>query len=181
MGNAVQIGLLAVAFIAAAALAFDSKAEIAVFFRSRAPMRDIFLSRFVVSTVASIVAFGIGMAVAYTGTGLMLEWLDVGPVIVGSLLFMLYLVFVVALIGLVASFLQSTPGVALLSIGLLIVIGLLSVVGTLAPWMPGALVGGIETLIRGGEFEYWRSIAATSALIAIMIPYAIHRLSQREI
>ena len=181
MGNAIQIGMLAVAFIGAAALVFDAKPEIAVFLRTRASIRDIFIPRFTVAAAASAATFGFGMVIAYVGTGVLLEWLDLWAVIVGSMLFMLYLVFAIALVGVVASILRSVPGVALVSVGALIILGLLSIVGALAPWLPGALVGAIDSLIRGGEFEYWRSIVATLILIAAMVPFAIRRLEAREV
>ncbi len=181
LGNAIQIGMLAVAFIAAGALAFDAKAEIAVFLRTRASVRDIFLPRFLVASAASAATFSFGMVIAYVGTGVLLEWLDVGPVLAGTLLFMLYLVFAVALVGVVASFLRSVPGVALVSVGALIILGLLSIVGALAPWLPGALVGAVDSLIRGGDFDYWRSIVVTILLIAAMVSLAIHRLESREV
>lgn len=181
MGNAVQIGMLAVAFIGAAALVFDAKPEIAVFFRTRASVRDIFVPRLAVAAAASMATFGFGMVIAYVGTGVLLEWLDIGPVIVGSVLFMLYLAFAMALIGVAASFLRSVPGVALVSVGTLIILGLLSIVGAVAPWLPGALVGAIDSLIRGGDFDYWRSIIVTLLLIALMVPFAIRRLETREV
>jgi hypothetical protein len=71
--------------------------------------------------------------------------------------------------------------VALVSVGALIILGLLSVVGVVAPWLPGALVGAIDSLIRGGDFEYWRSIIVTLILIASMVPFAIRRLETREV
>lgn len=181
LGNAIQIGMLAVAFVAAAALAFDAKAEIAVFLRTRASVRDIFIPRFVVAAAASVAAFAVGMVIAYVGTGLLLEWLDVGPVIIGSLLFMLYLVFAVAVVGVVASFLRSVPGTALVSVGALIILGLLSIVDVAAPWLPGALVGAIDSLIRGGEFDYWRSVVVTIVLIGGMVAFSIRRLESREV
>jgi len=181
MGNAIQIGMLAVAFIGAAALVFDAKPEIAVFLRTRASIRDIFIPRFTVAAAASAATFGFGMVIAYVGTGVLLEWLDLWAVIVGSMLFMLYLVFAIALVGVVASILRSVPGVALVSVGALIILGLLSIAGALAPWLPGALVGAIDSLIRGGEFEYWRSIVVTVILIAAMVPFAIRRLEAREV
>jgi ABC-2 type transport system permease protein len=181
LGNAIQIGMLAVAFIAAGVLAFDAKAEIAVFLRTRASVRDIFLPRFLVASAASAATFSFGMVIAYVGTGVLLEWLDVLPVLAGTLLFMLYLVFAVALVGVVASFLRSVPGVALASVGTLIILGLLSIVGGLAPWLPGALVGAVDSLIRGGDFDYWRSIVVTVLLIAAMVSLAIHRLESREV
>jgi len=181
LGNALQFGILAVAFVGAAALAFDSKAEIAVFFRTRAAVTDIFIPRFVISATASVLAFGFGMTIAYVGTGILLEWLDVGAVIIGAILFMLYLVFAIAVIGVIASFLRSVPGVALFSVGILIALGLLSIIRVLAPWLPGALVGATDSLIRGGEFDYGRSIIVTVVLIGAMVKFAIMRLETREV
>ncbi len=97
------------------------------------------------------------------------------------LLFMLYLVFAVAVIGVVASFLRSVPGVALLSVGILVALGLVSIVGALAPWLPGALVGATDSLVRGGEFDYGRSIVVTALLIVAMVKFAINRLETREV
>ena len=64
VGNAAQIGLLAVVFVAAAALAFDANAEMAVFLRTRARVRDIVIPRYTVSVVASFGGFVMGMIIA---------------------------------------------------------------------------------------------------------------------
>lgn len=181
MGNAAQIGMLAVAFVGAAALAFDSKAEMAVFLRTRASVRDILVPRYVVSVLASIAAFVVGMVIAYVGTGVLLEWLDVGSVLVGTALFGLYLAFAVALVALTASFLRRVPAVAMLSVGALIVLALLGLVPNVARWLPSELVGAIDVLIRGGEFEFWRSILTTAALTVVMLVVSIRRLKVREV
>ena len=181
VGNAAQIGMLAVAFVGAAALAFDSKPEMAVFLRTRATVRDILVPRYVVSTVASITAFAVGMAIAYVGTGILLEWLDVGSVLVGTALFGLYLAFAVAVFALIASFLRRVPGVAMLSVGVLIVLALVGLVPNVAQWLPSELVGAIDILIRGGEFEFWRSILTTAVLTIVMLAVSIKRLEAREV
>ncbi|MEN8041171.1 MAG: hypothetical protein ABFR95_06665 [Actinomycetota bacterium] len=181
IGNALQIGILATAFVGAAALAFDAKPEIAIFLRTRAAIRDIFIPRLVVSSAAAAVMFAMGMVIAFVGTGLLIEWIDLGPVLIGTALFMVYLVFLVAVVGLVSSFLRSVPGVALVSVGALIVIGLLSIISPLAPWLPGALIGSTDVLLSGGEFIYWRALIVTSALIAGMTTWSIHRLDHREV
>ena len=181
IGNAAQIGLLAVAFVGAAALAFDANTEMAIFLRTRATVRQIFTPRFVVTSVAAVAAFFFGMAIAYIGTGILLEWLDLGPVVVGSVLQAVYLVFAVATIGLVSSFIRKVPGVALLSVGLLILIALLSLIPALAPWLPSELIGAIDVLIRGGEFDFWRSLVVTILLIGGMVTVSIQRLESREL
>lgn len=181
IGNAQQIGLLAVAFVAAAALAFDSKIEMAVFLRTRATVREIFTPRFVVNAAAAAAAFAFGAGIAYVGTGLLLEWLDLGAVLVGTALQCLYLVFAVAVIGFLASILRSVPGVALLAVGVLIVIALLALIPGVAPWLPSELLGALDALVRGGSFDYWRAIAITVVVTAGLVVLAINRLEEREI
>jgi ABC-2 type transport system permease protein len=181
MGNAAQIGMLAVAFVGAAALAFDSKPEMAIFLRTRATVRDILVPRYVVSTLASIAAFVVGMAITYVGTGVLLEWLDVGAVLIGTALFGLYLAFANAVFALISSFIRRVPGVALLSVGALIVLALLGLVPNVQRWLPSELVGAIDVLIRGGEFEFWRSILTTVVLTVVMLFVSIRRLEAREV
>ena len=181
IGNAIQLGILAVAFVGAAALAFDSNVEMSIFLRTRASVREIFTPRFFVTSAAAVVAFLFGLTLAYIGTGLLLDWLDIGEVVIGGALFSLYLVFAVAVIGFVSSLIKRVPGVALLSVGVLIVVGLLSLVSPLAPWLPNELIGAIDSLIRGGDFDYWRAIVVTLVLIVALVALSIHRLERREV
>ncbi len=181
MGNAAQIGLLAVMFVGAAALAFDSKPEMAVFLRTRASVREILVPRYVVTTLASIAAFAGGMAIAYVGTGFLLAWLDVWPVLVGTALFGLYLAFAVAVSGLIASFIRRVPGVAILSVGALIVLALVGLVPNVARWLPSELVGAGDVLIRGGDFTFWPSVFTTLLLTIVMLVVSIKRLESREL
>jgi ABC-2 type transport system permease protein len=180
IGNAAQIGLLAVVFVAAAALAFDAKPEIAVFLRTRASISEIVISRFVVASSASIGAFWVGMVVAYVLTGILLAWVNAGAVTVGAILFGFYLGFAVAVVAVVASFIRSVPGVALLSLGILIVLALLGLVPQLAPWLPSEPVGATDVLIRGGGFEFWRALLTTIVLSVLLLMVSIRRLEQRE-
>ena len=130
---------------------------------------------------AASLAYTVGVVIAYVGTGLLLEWIDLGAVVVGSLLQVLYLVVAVVLTGLVASFLRNVPGVALLTLGILIALGLLGLISTVSAWLPSELLGGLDVLIRGGEFELWRSVAVSVALIAVMVWITFARLQHREV
>jgi len=181
MGNAAQIGLLAVAFVGASALAFDAKPEMAVFLRTRASVRDILVPRYVVTTLASVAAFAIGMVIAYVGTGILLEWLDVGAVVLGTAMFGLYLAFAVAVLAISASFIRRVPGVALLSLAALILIALLGLIPGVAPWLPSRLVGAADVLVRGGEFEFWRPMFTTFVLMVVMLVVSVRRLGFREL
>ena len=51
LGNALQIGILAITFVAAAALAFDAKPEMAVYLRTRATIQRILAPRYAVNMV----------------------------------------------------------------------------------------------------------------------------------
>jgi ABC-2 type transport system permease protein len=181
IGNAAQIGLLAVVFVAGAALAFDAKPEMAVFLRTRATVRDIVVPRWVVSTAASVAAFWVGLVFAYVLTGVLLAWLDAEAVAVGGILFGLYLAFAVAVVALVTSFIRSVLGVAMLSVGILIVLALLTLVPQIAPWLPSELVGATDVLIRGGGLEFWRALVTTVILTVVLLAVAIKRLDKREI
>ncbi|GMR02003.1 MAG: hypothetical protein BMS9Abin20_0329 [Acidimicrobiia bacterium] len=180
VSSAQQFGLLAVAFVGAAALAFDAHCEMAIFLRTRASVRDIFIPRLGVNTVAAIAGFVFGVTLAYVGTGLLLEWLDLPAVVVGSVLQSLYLIFAVVVIGVVSSVVRSVAGTALISLGVLIIVGVASLIPPLAPWLPSDLLGALDALIRGSEFEYWRSIVVTAASIVILVPVSIARLERRE-
>jgi ABC-2 type transport system permease protein len=180
VGNAAQIGLLAVVFVTAATLAFDAKPEMAVFLRTRATVRDIVVPRAVVSAVASIAAFEVGLVIAYVLTGILLDWLDAVAVAEGGILFGLYLIFVVAVVAAVASFIRGVPGVAMLSVGALIVLALLGLVPQIAAWLPSYLVGATDALVRGGDFDFWRAVVMTIALSIVLLVVSIKRLERRE-
>ena len=181
VGSAQQFGLIAIAFVAAAALAIDSNTELSVFFRTRASMRDLFTPRFVVNSIAGALAFTFGAAIAYVGTGVLLAWLDLGPFAIGVVLQCVYLVFAVAVVGLAGSIVRKTISTAVLAIGVLILLGILTVVPPIAPWLPSDLAGALDGLIRGGDFEYWRALSVTVVLIVVLPIIAINRLGHREV
>lgn len=180
LGNALQIGILAVAFVAAAALAFDSKPEMAVYLRTRATIRRILTPRYVVNMVAATASFIIGTAIAYVGTSLLIDAPRLGGTLMASLLIAAYLMFVVALTGLAASLVRSVPGAALISVGALIVFGIVGLIPQADPWLPSNLVGGFDSLIGGGEFIYWRAALSTIVLSIGSIAGSFILMGRRE-
>lgn len=181
VGNAQQLGLLAVAFVAAAALALDSNPELSVFFRTRAPLRSLLTPRLVVNAVAAGAGFVFGAVIAYVGTGILLDWVDLWPFIVGVVLQCVYLAFAVAVVGFVASIVRKVVTTALLSVGVLILLGVLTLLPPVAPWLPSELAGALDQLIRGADFEYWRSLIGTLFLIAVLPALTVVRLERREV
>jgi len=181
IGNVQQLGTLAIAFVAAAALAFDANGEMSIFLRTRATVRQIFTPRLVVNSVAAVAAFLFGIAIAYALTGVLLAWLPVGDFLVGTALYALYVVFSVSLIGLVASLVRNVVATALISLGALIVLGFLTLVSPLAPWLPSDLAGAIDVLLRGAGFDHWRALIVTVVLIVASYLIAIRRFEAREV
>lgn len=181
LGNALQIGLLAIAFVGAAALAIDAKPEISVFFRSRASIRNVITPRFIVVSAASVLAFATGVVTAAVTSGILIDWPEAGPTILGSALVALYLVFVVALITVMGSLVRKVPATALLTVGTLIVLSIIGLVEPISPWLPSYLVGGFDAILNGGDFVYWRAIAATTAVIFGFVAIAVVRLENREV
>lgn len=181
MSNALQIGLLAVAFVAAAALAFDANREMAVFLRTRASIVSIVTPRFVVSAGAAVTALVLGAVVAFYEVGVLFDWPDPGRYVVAVGLISLYLVFAVALAALVSAFVRSVPAVALITVGIMLLLGILSLVPTLGRWLPSALAGGFDATIGGGDFTFWPSIGATILIIGTMLWLTVVRLEGREV
>ena len=181
LGNALQFGLLAIAFVCAAALAIDAKPEISVFFRSRSTIRQILAPRFVINAVAAVFAFAVGVVTAVVTSGVLIGWPEAKPTIVGSILVALYLVFVVAFVALIGSLVRKVPATALLTVGGLIALSLIGLLQPIEPWLPSYLVGGFDGVIAGGDFVYWRAVVVTVAAIAVALWIATVRLGHREV
>jgi len=180
-GNAVQIGLLAIAFVAAVSLAFDAKLEMAVFLRTRASIRSILTPRYVVNIGVAAASLFVGSVVAFVGSAILISTPNIGGTIIGSLLLALYLGFAVAVAGFFASIVRSVPGTALLTLGFLIVIGLVGLIPVITPWLPSELVGAFDSQVAGGDFVYWRSIGSTIVLSAAAIVASVVLMERREI
>lgn len=181
LGNAIQLGLLAVAFVGAAALAIDSKPEVSVFFRSRATVREILAPRFTMSAGAAVFAFAAGVVTAAVVSGILIDWPDPRTTIVASSLVGLYLIFVVAVIALFGSVVRKVPATALLTIGTMIVLSIIGLYQPIAAWLPSYLVGGFDAIISGGDFVYWRTVAVTIAMIVGALWLTTVRLENREV
>lgn len=181
LGNALQIGVLAIAFVAAAALAFDAKTEMAIYLRTRAPIRQILTPRYVANMAAAVFSFFIGTAIAYVGSTLLIGAPRLGGTIAATLLLAVYLVFAVALTGLAASFVRSVPGAALITVAALMVIGIIGLIPQVEPWLPSSLVGSFDVLISGGEFVYWRALMVTVVLSFGCLPLSFALMGRREV
>jgi ABC-2 type transport system permease protein len=181
IGNALQIGLLGIAFVAASSLAFDAKPEISVFYRTRASVGEILTPRYTVVTAAAIAAFLAGTATAFVFSTVLIGAPDLLETLIGSALVALYLGFAVALVGLMASLIPSVPGSALLAIGSLIIIGIAGLIPHVGPWLPSYLVGGFDALISGGAFDYWRAIFVTVVTGSMAVWLSVYLMERRQV
>ena len=179
LGNALQIGLLAIAFVAASSLAFDANVEMATFLRTRTTVARIVEPRYVVNMVAAVASFLIGSAVAFVVSTFLIDTPRLAGTVVGSLLVALYLCFAVAVTGFFASFVRSVPGTALLTIGTLIALSIVGLIPVVRPWLPSDLVGGYDALIGGGDFVYWRAIASAVVLSFGAIAFSVYMMDRR--
>ena len=66
-------------------------------------------------------------------------------------------------------------------VGALIAIGLLSLVGPIARWLPNELIGAVDTLARGGEFDEWGAVVVTLVVTVLLLVVAVRRLEHREV
>lgn len=181
LGNALQLGLLAIAFVAALSLAFDAKPEMAAFLRTRARVPQILAPRYVVNMAAAAGSFLLASGVAFVVTAAIIAVPSVGGTVVGSILVALYLCFVVALTGLFASVVRGVPGTALLTIGALILLSIIGLVPAIGPWLPSDLVGSYDALIGGSDFVYWRAIASVFVLSGAAVAVSVYRMEHREV
>jgi ABC-2 type transport system permease protein len=181
VGNALQIGVLAIAFIAATALAFDSKPEIAVFYRARSTVVEILTPRYVVIAATAVAAFVSGTVIAFALSTVLIGSPDALATLKGSTLIALYIVLAVALVGMMSSLIPSVPSAALLTIGTLIILGVATLVPYVGPWLPSYLVGGFDALVAGGEFDYWRAMLTTVATTAAAVWASTYLIGRREI
>jgi ABC-2 type transport system permease protein len=152
VGNALQIGVLAIAFIAATTLAFDSKPEIAVFYRTRSTVVEILTPRYVVIAATAVAAFISGTLIAFALSTVLIGTPDALSTLKGSALISLYIVLAVALVGLMSSLIPSVPGAALLAVGTLIILGYRH---------PGSVRQSLASIVsrgRIGHTDSWRGV-----------------------
>lgn len=181
--NAGQLGLLAVVVVAAGALAVDADREHAIFLRTRVRNGwQLLLPRVVVPATAAAVALVLGTAVAVALTQVLLGAVPFGPVLVGTLYGVLYLVFVVALTAAVSTTTRSVVATVLATVSVLLVLPVLGLVPAIAGWVPSELLGAIDVLVRGGAVGDAAPAAAVAAVGAVaLVAVAVRRTERREV
>jgi ABC-2 type transport system permease protein len=150
--NASQLGLLVVVLVAASALAFDARREMAVFLRTRVRgVRQIVLPAYGVNAGAAVGALLAGALAAWYETVILLGPLPPGRMLLGIACAAMFLVFAVALTALIASLVRGALATAGISLAILLAMAILGSFAGLQRWMPTTLFSALAGLVDGGR------------------------------
>lgn len=163
-GNVSQIGLLVVILIAASALAFDGRREMALFLRTRLPVRAIVLPAYAMNVGAAALGCVVGSAAAWYETALLLGPLPTGRMLLGVCLNVLFFAFAIAVTALAAAVTRSTIGAAGGALALLLAMAIAGSVPAVARFLPTSLAGAMTGL--AGDTAASSFVAAAAVAIA---------------
>jgi ABC-2 type transport system permease protein len=180
--NASQVGLVVVILVAASALAFDARREMAVFLRTRVRgVRAIVLPAYMVNAGAAVGGLVVGSLAAWYETTILLGPLPAVDMLAGMACGVLFLCFAVAIDALVAAIARgvlATAGVTLVALLSMAILGGLTPLGH---WLPTRLAGAMPQLVRGAELsEYVPAAATTLGLTLSAVAGAIALAERRE-
>jgi ABC-2 type transport system permease protein len=183
IGNASQLGLLAVIVIGVAALAVDARPELAAFLRTRVPRPwALLLPRYVVTMALAATGLVAGTAVAWALTSALIGGLPVTAMLVGTAYGILYLAFAVAVLAAVSGFTRTQPTAVFATLAVLLVLPVLGLVPPIQPWLPSELLSAVAAMVDGvPASEFVR--AAVTALVGTtaLLGLATHRFGRREV
>ena len=183
LGNAVQLGGLALVVVASLALAIDTDRSTSVFLRTR--LRRpwmLVLPRWAVATGAGLAMFVAGLLCTWYGSVLLLDPLPAGTMVVGTLLTLPYFAFLTAVAAVLAT---RSHGVALPVVGALgaaVVLGIVGSIRELGQWLPSHLVGLLPDLLGGGRvLDTMPAVAVLLVAIAVLLAVAVRLTASREV
>jgi ABC-2 type transport system permease protein len=183
VGNTSQIGLLVVVLVAASALSYDARREMAVFLRTRVrTVRDIVVPAYLVNAGAAAVALVVGSLAAWYETAVLLGQVPIGAMVAGIALGALFLAFAVALTAAVASAVRGVAATAGVSLTGLLGLALLGELTQLGRWLPTRLAGAMPELVRGTALSDYAPAVATSLVATVAaVSVAVLVGSRREL
>jgi ABC-2 type transport system permease protein len=183
VGNASQIGLLVVVLVAASALAFDARREMAVFLRTRVSgVRDIVIPGYLTTVAAAVAALVAGSLAAWYETTVLLGSVSAAAVLTGIGLGSLFLAFAIALTALAASLLRGVAASAGVTLACLLLLALVGGLTPLGRWLPTRLAGALTELAQGGSAaDYTWAVATTLVATAAALVLTVTLNARREI
>ena len=179
-----QTGLIVTVVVAAAALCFDARPGLAVFYRTRAagPFALIW-PRFASSCLLATSAYTLGTLVAWFETGILIGPLSAASILLGVALQTVYLMFAVAVVAFASTLGRSTLSTVGISIAVLfLALPIAALAPAVSPWLPTKLTAAPAALVTGGSAAgyLWAvvvSMAATAGLLAL----AVRRARRRDL
>ncbi|WP_327002203.1 hypothetical protein OHA72_44855 [Dactylosporangium sp. NBC_01737] len=183
-GNASQIGVLVVVLIAASALAFDARREMAVFLRTRITgVRAVIIPAYAVTTGAAVAALLLGTLAAWYETGVLLGPLPVARMLAGIGFGAVFLAFAVAAVALAAAaVVRGVLAAGGVTLAVLLAMAILGGIGGLGRWLPTTLAGAPAGLVDGtAPGFYLPATAVTVAGTAAALAGAIVLGGRREL
>lgn len=181
VSNANQIGILVAVGVAAGALAFDAVPEMAVFLRTRVgSMWRLLLPRFVVAFLATAGAYMLGAVAAWYETWALIGSLDALDMLAGIGLGVIFLAFVVALVGAVAQWTRTVIATVATCLVILVAMPVVGVVDVVGRWSPSRLASGLAVMAAGGDLADFTgpvmvSVLATAGLCRAAVAGAKRR------
>lgn len=183
VGNASQLGVLAVVVVAASGLTLDAKPELAAFVRTKVtrPGRLV-LAPYTVSVVAAVAALAAGTFAAGALTASLIGPLPVWPLLLGTVLGAAYLAFAVAVVAAVAGYTRGQATTVFGALGLLLLLPIVGALDTLGPWLPSVLPSAVAALVEGASpSEFIRALAVTVCSTGGLLALAASRFERREL
>jgi ABC-2 type transport system permease protein len=183
VSNTSQIGLLVVVLVAASALAFDARREMAVFLRTRVDgVRAIVLPAYAVTTAGAVAALVLGSLAAWYETGVLLGGLPVARMLAGIGFGAIFLAFAVAAVALAAALLRGVLATAGVTLVVLLAMAILGNLGDLGRWLPTSLAGALAAVVgTTPPTHYLPATAVTVVLTAVCLASAITLGERREV
>ena len=181
--NAAQIGLLVAVVVAAGALSLNARPEMAIFLRTRsAGVASLLWPRVLVSLTTIAGAFVLGALTAWYETVVLIGALPTGGVLAGIGYGVLYLAFVVMVVAAAGGRAQSVLGTVLASIVVLLVMPIVGIVDAVGTWLPSHLVGALTAIPDGAPASDFLGAAAVTMAAAGAAWYlAVRWASAREL
>ena len=180
--NIGQIGLLVVVLIAASALAFDGRREMAVFLRTRLAVREIVLPAYAMNVLAATVGCLVGSGAAWYETAVLLGPLPAGRMLLGVLCSVVFLAFAVALTALTAAWTRSTVAAAGSALAAMLAMAIAGSVPAIARFLPTSLAGAMAQLVDGtSPREFLPALAIAIAAAAVCVGGAVAIGSRHEV
>lgn len=183
ISNANQLGLLTVLLVAASALAFDARREMAIFLRTRVTsIAAVVLPAYCAVCAAATIGLLLGTSFAWYETEVLLGGLPPARMLVGFAASVLFLLFAVALVALFASLVRSVLAAAGCTIALLAAMLIVRGLTGGQSWLPVVLTGATQDLLQDAAFtRFVPAMAVTAGLTALALFAAALLGGRREV